>query len=315
VTTRNLSRRLELRKWVRRAAIAIAIVVFLWLTVSAAVAYRLTHRHRPRYEERIPRITWGQLEGHRIRTSDGEELGAWFSEGDDESPSVLLLHGSKGSRHSNLMRAEIFASLGWSTLMISHRAHGDSSGDFHDDGFGERHDVVAAVAFLEASRPGRPIVVMGTSLGSAAAVFAATELGHRVQGYNLESPYKDLKTAVWNRTDTYLPPVLSHAAYAGLRAVGPLFLPHLDQISPLKAIGGIPDDVPVLILAGAADRLARPYEAQALFGQVSSHGKLVFFPGADHQNLPESTPKLFKRTLLEFCREIESAARVRSKHG
>jgi uncharacterized protein len=302
--------RFGFRRWLRRGAIALLIVLVFWLAASLAVAYRLTHRPRPRFEERAPHVAWGQLEEHRIKTSDGEELGAWFSQGDDDSPSVLLLHGSKGSRGSNLMRAKIFAAQGWSALMISHRAHGDSSGDFHDDGFGERRDVVAAVEFLEARRPGRPVVVMGTSVGAAAAVFAAGELGRRVQGYILESPYQDLKTAVWNRTDTYLPPVFSHAAYLGLRAVGPIFLPNLDEISPLKAIGGIPNDVPVLILAGDADRLARPAEAEALFSQVASHGKLVFFPGAEHHNLPESAPELFKRILLEFCSEIGSRARV-----
>ncbi|HEX3448809.1 MAG TPA: alpha/beta fold hydrolase [Isosphaeraceae bacterium] len=222
-------------------------VLVLWLTVSFAVAYRLTHRPRPRFEERAPRVAWGTLEDHRIKTRDGEELGAWFLKGDDDLPIVLLLHGNKGSRWNSLTRAEIFASQGWGVLMISLRAHGDSSGDFHDVGLSARRDVVAAVEFLEARRPGRPIVVMGTSLGAATAVFAAEELGQRVKGYILESPYKDLKTAVWNRTDTYLPPALSHAGYLGLRAVGPLFLPNLDEISPLKAIGGIPNDVPVLI--------------------------------------------------------------------
>jgi alpha-beta hydrolase superfamily lysophospholipase len=309
VRTLNGLLRSGCRKWFRRGAFALGIVLVLWLTVSFAVAYRLTHRPRPRFEERAPRVAWGTLEDHRIKTRDGEDLGAWFLNGDDELPFVLLLHGNKGSRWNSLTRAEIFASQGWGVLMISLRAHGDSSGDFHDVGLSARRDVAAAVEFLEARRPGRPIVVMGTSLGAATAVFAAEELGRRVKGYILESPYKDLKTAVWNRTDTYLPPVLSHAGYLGLRAVGPLFLPNLDEISPMKAIGGIPNDVPVLILAGDADRLARPFEAHALFSQVESHGKLVFFPGAEHHNLPESAPELFRRTLLEFCSELGSATR------
>ncbi len=164
---------------------------------------------------------------------------------------------------------------------------------------------MAAIDFLEARRPGRPIVLMGTSMGAAAAVFASGVLGNRVQGYILESPYQDLKTAVWNRTDAYLPPILSHASYFGLRAVGPLFLPNVDEISPLKAISGIPKDVPVLILAGDSDRLARPEEAKALYSQVASHGRLVLFPGAGHHDLPKSAPELFKRTLLDFCREVE----------
>ena len=209
------------RKWFRRGAIAMGTVLVLWLTVSFAVAYRLTHRPRPRFEERAPRVAWGTLEDHRIKTRDGEDLGAWFLKGDDDLPIVLLLHGNKGSRWNSLTRAEIFASQGWGVLMISLRAHGDSSGDFHDVGLSAQRDVVAAVEFLEARRPGRPIVVMGTSLGAATAVFAAEELGRRVKGYILESPYKDLKTAAWNRTDTYLPPVLSHAALSGIESRRP----------------------------------------------------------------------------------------------
>jgi uncharacterized protein len=248
------------RQWLRRGAIVVGILLVLWLILSSAVAYRLTHRPRPPFEERPPRVVWGELEDHPITTSDGETLGSWFWKGDDDLPIVLLLHGSKGSRWNSLTRAEIFASHGCGVLMISFRAHGDSTGNFHDVGYSSRRDVIAAVEYLETRRSGRPVVIMGTSLGAAAAVFAANELGQRVQAYILESPYQDLKT-----------------------------------------IGGIPKDVPVLILAGDADRLARPFEAQALFSQVASHGKLVFFPGADHNNLPQSSPELFKRTLLEFC--------------
>ena len=61
-------------------------------------------------------------------------------------------------------------------LLITLRAHGDSTGALNDIGFGARHDVVAAIDFLERCRPGRPIVVHGASLGAAAALFASAEL-------------------------------------------------------------------------------------------------------------------------------------------
>jgi pimeloyl-ACP methyl ester carboxylesterase len=67
-----------------------------------------------------------------------------------------------------------------------------------------------------------------------------------------------------------------------------------------------------LILAGDADRLARPAEAYALYNQVSAHGKLILFPGAGHMNLPESAPDLFKRTLLDFYREIAGSEQIGS---
>jgi pimeloyl-ACP methyl ester carboxylesterase len=150
------------------------------------------------------------------------------------------------------------------------------------------------------------VIVDGNSMGGAAAVFAAGELGRRVRGYILESPYQDLKVAVWNRVELALPPVLSQIAYAGLRVVSPLFLPHLAEISPLEAIVSIPDDVPVLILAGAADRLARPEEARALQSRVATHGRLVFVPGAGHGDLLHFAPELYARTILEFCQEVLS---------
>jgi alpha-beta hydrolase superfamily lysophospholipase len=190
--------------------------------------------------------------------------------------------------------------------MISLRAHGDSTGEYNDAGFSARRDVWAAVEFLETRCPGRPVIVVGYSKGAATATFAASELAHRVQGYVLESPYQDLKDATWNRTDVYLPPVLSQIAYAGLRIVGPLFLPHLEEISPLKAISGIPDNVPVLIFAGRGDRLARPEEAQALFSKVATHGRLVFVPSSGHDDLSFTTSGVYAQTVLDFCREISA---------
>jgi pimeloyl-ACP methyl ester carboxylesterase len=277
-----------------------------WLLISSTVAYRLTRRHGARLAEPAPSPAWGHLESHRIATRDGQELGAWFAAGRDDAPSVLVLHGHKGRRWNSLGRGELLASCGFAVLMISLRAHGDSTGDYDDVGFGARNDVVAAVEFLEARRPGRPVIVDGSSMGAAAAVFAAAELGRRVRGYILESPYQDLEVAVWNRVELALPPLLRHAAFAGLKAVAPIFLPHLAEISPLAAITGIPYDVPVLILAGADDRLARPEEARALHGRVASHGRLVFVPGAGHGDLLHSAPELYTRTVVEFCREVSS---------
>jgi len=279
------------------------------------VAFRLTRRPRSRFEEPAPNVTWGKLESHRFSTRDGQEIGAWFVDGRADAPSVLLVHGNGANRSQSLSRGKLLASHGYAVLMISLRGHGDSTGDYHDVGYSARQDVQAAVGFLEGRRAGRPVIVMGNSMGSAAAIFAAGELGNRVHGYVLESPYQDLKVAVWNRTHAYLPPVLREVAYSGLRIVGPIFLPHLEQISPLKAIADIPRDVPVLVLAGGADRLARPEEARALYNQVAAHGRLVFLPGAGHGNLFGSAPKLYTRTVLGFCKDISLSDRLgMSKH-
>ncbi len=295
---------LKHRRRIKRWAVFLLVSIAIWLLASTAVVYQLTRRRGRQALEPLPRVAWGAIESRRLKTADGEELGTWFVEGREQAPSVLLLHGNHGSRAQTLSRGKLLVSHGYSVLMLSMRAHGDSTGEYHDIGWSARRDVWAAVEFLEQRRPGRPVIVGGISMGSAAAVFAAKELGGRVQGYILESPYQDLKVAVWNRVDIALPPVLSHVAYAGLRTVGPLFLPNLEQISPLEAASGIPEDVPVLILAGDADRHARLPEARAIFARVASHGKLVLFAGAAHVDLFHFNRDLYERTVLDFCRAV-----------
>ena len=298
--------RLTSRRRVVRGLRIITVSVALWLVVSWAVDYRLTRRPHPRFDEPPPSAVWGEFEPHRIKTRDGHELGAWLVRGNADAPSVLLLHGNGGSRWNCLSRAEVLAGEGCTVLLVSLRAHGDSTGEFNDIGYSARHDIVAAVDFLERRRPGKPVIIHGTSMGSAAAVFASGELGRRVRGYLLECPYRDLKTAVWNRVENALPPLIDRVAYHGLVLASPLVLPDLGRISPLAAVEGIPTDVPVLIMAGGRDRRARPDEAGAIHDRVRSHASLSVFEGADHMKLLDAEPERYRREVIGFVREVES---------
>jgi alpha-beta hydrolase superfamily lysophospholipase len=295
-------------RWLKRALVLAVAATALWLLASLAVAYRLTRRPQAVFAEPAPAVSWGKLESHRLTTADGEEIGAWFSEGADRAPAVLLLHGNGESRRACLGLAELVAGQGCAVLMISHRAHGDSTGTVNDFGYSARHDVVTAVAWLERRRPGRPVIVFGRSLGSAAAVFAAGELGRRVHGYILECPYRDLRTAVRNRTAIYLPKVLDQVAATGLNLVAPLVLPEVDRISPLDAIGQIPATIPTLILAGGTDRRAPPDDARVLGDRVADHCRVVIFQGAAHLKLFASDPGLYRQTVLSFLREVQQGS-------
>lgn len=190
-------------RWLRRSFVGLGMAVAFWLLSSYAVAYRLTRRLHAMRSEPVPPITWGTIESFRLSTPDGEDLGAWYVDGNPTGPVVFLLHGHGGNRAHGLGRGEMAASWGCSVMMISLRAHGDSTGDFDDIGYSARHDVVSAVEWIQENHPNRPVVIWGQSMGAAAAVFAARELGERVRGYILECPYQDLRTAVRNRTEFF----------------------------------------------------------------------------------------------------------------
>jgi len=286
--------------WKRLAAWT-TLLVAVWLLGSFLVAYRITRRPRPIYPEPVPVVVWGELQSLRIATADGEELGAWFSEGQPEKPVVLLLHGHRGSRGNCLAQAEIFATAGCGVLLVTLRSHGDSTGCFNDIGYSSRHDVLAAVSWIEKRYEGRRVVIYGQSMGAAAATFAAAELGSRVHGYILESPYKNLRTAVWHRANRALPPGIDLVAYAGLAAVAPLVLPDLDRISPEEAAAGMPSLIPVLVLAGGADRLARPDESRAIVDRIGISARLMIFEGASHARLQTTDPAAYREALTEMA--------------
>jgi uncharacterized protein len=299
--TNEVRRRRRLRRWL----IAMASLVPLWLLGSWVAAYRMTHRSRQQADEPIPSVSWAAFEPLRLGTSDGHDLGAWFAAGRDDLASIVLLHGNKGNRSNVLDRASLLANEGYSVLPVTLRAHGDSSGDLNDFGYSSSLDVISAVEFLEARRPGRPNFILGTSAGAAAATFASKDLGPRVAGYLLEAPYRDLRSAVRNRTSESLPIGLEWVAYQGLVLVSPLVLPNLDAISPLEAIAGVPEQVPVLLMAGRLDVKAKPEQVEALFNSVRTHGRYVVFEKAGHLGFLQSDPELYRSTVLGFLRESD----------
>jgi uncharacterized protein len=306
---------LNRRKWLKRSAIFAIAAIGLWLLGSLSTAYLLTRRPHPVFTEPLPDVPWGHPQSFRLSTDDGQELGAWFFSGRHDQPLILLLHGNRGCRRDCLPQAEILVAAGCPALLISMRAHGDSTGDVNDVGYSARNDVIAAVNWLREKQPGRPVIVWGQSLGAAAAVFAASHLGDDVAGYILECPYQDLRTAVRNRTEYYLPPIAAQVAYAGAATVSPLVLPDVDRISPLEAASSIPESARVLILAGGADRRARAAEARAIFERIQSHARLLVVPEADHLRLLATDPTAYQEAVLKLigdCRMEASGGRQRA---
>jgi len=294
------------RRWLRWAVIATVCAIVGWLGSSFAVAWWLIHRHGPRFDEPLPAEFAGRAESFWLATRDGEELGAWFLDATRaEAPTVLLLHSKDRSRTSRVPNARVFEQAGCAVLLITLRAHGDSTGERIDVGFSAQLDVAAAVDWIEKRRPAARIVVCGSSLGAAAGAFAAGELGERVDGYVFECMYSDLTEASRNRTRVFLPPVLDDVAYYGLRLWALVLLPNWAEIAPVRAIEKIPSDVPVLFLAGARDRRTTPDETRAMFERIRDHARFELLDDAGHDQLIDRQPQVYARAVLDFVGQVE----------
>lgn len=294
------------RRWPRRAALLALAGVAAWLGGTATIADRLTSRARPAFLEPVPEVPWGPLTEARLDTADGERVGFWLADAPPTAPSsaptVLCLHCNGESRRMCLPLMGMLRAEGFAAAAVTFRAHGDSTGATNDLGYGGRLDVLAAVGEIERRRPGRPVLVQGMSLGAAAVVFAAPELGSRVRGYVLECPYRDLDTAVGNRCDNALPRGLSDFAHLGFRLVGPLVLPHAGRISPVEMATRMPAGARVLVIAGGRDRHARPEEARAVAAAVPGGSRVEVFEEAGHEVYFAHDPARYRALVVPFLR-------------
>ena len=306
----DVDRRTQNKRWTHRrmAGFAVVLALLVWAGSTFAVTWALTHRgtaRRPETPLVLPQVSRTDL---TLTTSDGETLGAWLFPGRADAPAVVAMHGNNGSRGKSRTTIDLLVKKGCTVLAVTLRAHGDSSGELNDIGWSARKDLVAAVDCLETHAPGRPIAICGRSMSSAAAIFAARELGSRVDGYWLEQPYNSLETAAWRRLQQQLPPVFDAAAFTGMRLWGQVLLPvSLSEIAPCQCVCDIPEQCPIVILSGDADHNLPLPDVQEVFGQVKNRAKLVVFRGAGHVGMPESDLRLYEREMDEFL----SAVRVR----
>lgn len=73
--------------------------------------------------------------------------------GEGQKGCVLLVHGNRFSRRAMLRVMHWLGEARFTVLVVSLRAHGDSPGEINNMGWSARHDVTAAVAFLQSECP------------------------------------------------------------------------------------------------------------------------------------------------------------------
>jgi len=182
-----------MRRWLL-VLVALSTSTLLLLGVTWYYAGRLAAPAHMSVGEPPP---WFNAEQVELTSASGAQIHGWFMPVANAQAGVVLLHPVRGNRRSMLGRARFLVEAGCTVLLIDLQAHGESLGKHISFGYLESRDAIAAVDFLRNRFRDGPIVVLGTSLGGAAALLAQPPLP--VDGLILEAVFPSIEQAIANR--------------------------------------------------------------------------------------------------------------------
>jgi uncharacterized protein len=257
----------------------------------------------------IGRIAFGKLESLSLMTSDGVKLHAWvqLSQKATSNRWVLLLHGYRSNRDVLHTRRRFFVKRGYHTLLLHFRGHGSSEASRISYGFDERKDVKAAIEFIRSVNPVQPVEIGidGISMGAAATAFAVAYESINPDWIILESCYDNISRALINRLEErfsrpFVPIIAQSLEFAGKH----VFQLPMKDLNPTKALEKM--HCPVLVLAGDSEKVLKSAEVERLYQAIPEPKRLVFFPGAAHEDLLVFDPRRYIGAATDFLNEFSS---------
>lgn len=232
--------------------------------------------------------------------SDGYEIKGDYSLVEGSKLFCLLIHGHGSNREGSLRYSLIYRELGFSTVIVDQRGHGDNKPTELTLGLKESHDVYEIEEQMY-KKFGSDIVLglSGVSMGSA-TVLLSTRYSQKPKFIISDCGFYDLRNVIEGKIRLHhLPPKL-------LMPFTSFFLKKIYKFSfeDLQVGKMIKDNkIPVLFIHGDADTFINVKNAQCLYDSVDCPKKLVIFPGAYHASSISKDREKYKQEVKKFLVE------------
>jgi uncharacterized protein len=206
---------------------------------------------------------------------DGVELKGWrCAAADTPRATLILVHGIADNRASWRIAIGRLTRERFDVIAYDSRAHGESGGSVCSYGFLEKRDLHRVLDVLD----GRPIVLIGASLGAAIALQAAAG-EPRIAGVVAAETFSDLRTVAVERAPFFLTTATIRKAFAIAEAQGGF---PVDAVSPVRDAPRI--TAPVLLIHGAADVDTPLDHSRRVFAALGGPKRLLIVDGAGHNH-------------------------------
>jgi uncharacterized protein len=217
----------------------------------------------------------------KITTEDDFKLDAWLVKIPNAKGTVAMFHGHASKKSALLMEAQSFRELGYNTLLVDLRAHGNSEGNTCTIGYNEGADVKASYDYLQ-KRGEKNIVLYGISLGAATITKAMNDYTIAPSKIIIELPFGSLPEAVAGRVKMMgLPaqPVATMLTFWGgvLHGFWAFNMVPSEYAKKIKC--------PTLLNSGKNDPRATPKEINDIYNNLAGVKKQVVFENSAHESL------------------------------
>jgi fermentation-respiration switch protein FrsA (DUF1100 family) len=277
------------------------ILLVLVLAIAAVAAYgvdRLIHPDR-NLVGGIPSDYGLPYEAVSFASYDGTILRGWFVPAVHPRATVVFCHGRAGSKAPDLIYVPQFRQHGLNVLLFDFRAHGESAGRTSSLIYYERHDLLAALAYLR-ERGIEEVGLMGFSMGAAVAL-ATAPLSEAVRAVIADSAFAEMRTILVTylkqqgiplRLASALTTLIIWAADLRLRC-------NLADADPLHCVGRIAPR-PLLLIHGGHDQGIPVSDAYRLYEAAGEPKELWVVPEAEHRCADKVCPEEYLSRVLTF---------------
>ncbi len=282
------------------------LFIFILLNVVVAFnAYKLTHFYNPGevlIKKQNEKTTWEKTQdilfGFNtvkqtnqaadsnfktiyLATKDGIKLEAWYIPVENSKGTVALFHGHGSKKTAVLPEAAAFRKLGYNTMLLDFRAHGNSEGNTTTIGFKESEDVKLVYDYLKNGGE-KTIVLWGISMGAATVAKAINDYNLKPSKIILEMPFGSMKEAVEGRIKIMklpMEPLGTLLTFWGGIEHG--FWAY--SLKPSEYVKTI--TCPVLLQWGLHDPRVTQGETQTIYNNIPTQKRLVIYENSGHESL------------------------------
>ena len=237
-----------------------------------------------------------------VVTEDGFTLGGWYIPGENGA-TVMIQHGTPGSRQDGLYEADILNKAGFNVLLGSFRAHDESEGEKISFGYFEQADSKAWHHYLlnrDDIDPER-IGIFGESMGGGTGILycaADPGIGAIATGSAFGLTQEVVESFIWFETGLPKPiiPLLARFIVFWVELEANMDTRALDTAAVVAQVS----PAPILIIHGGADDKIGPNIGRQLFEAAAEPKELLWIEDAGHVNFEEFSPEEYQVALVNF---------------